>query len=254
LALTGPAVLPAAIPNGLGVVQHSFANSFTAIIPKAWVKSGLTVAVTADTQRAEYNNLKIGAPTKLIMNMFDVQYFADTSGDYPAGWQQEIAAKWPIAEYEVRRLGHVVFPELVIPPRAGVPAARVKSKADYTAQTGLAFDGEQAAALEWKSALKAAAGKSGRISYYYINIYGANAGGAGWRLRRGWQRNEPGHLPSRVGSRPLTSALGRQHELSLQGRHVWHRGPGDLQRHPCRPDLGLRSAHPGLHSLHRAKQ
>jgi len=29
LPLTGPATLPASIPDGLGVVQHSFANTFT---------------------------------------------------------------------------------------------------------------------------------------------------------------------------------------------------------------------------------
>ncbi len=42
LILSGPAILPASIPNGFGVVQHSFTNSFTNTIPKAWAKSGLT--------------------------------------------------------------------------------------------------------------------------------------------------------------------------------------------------------------------
>lgn len=169
LPLVGPAVLPASIPNGLGVVQHSPGNSFTALIPKAWVKSGLTVAVTAGAARVDFNTLKIGTPTKVVMTMFDVRYFADTNSDYPAGWKEELEAKWPVAELEVRRIPHVVFPELVIPPRSGVPAARVKSPADYTAQTGLGFDGEQAAALAWNGALKAAAGKSGRVSLYFIN-------------------------------------------------------------------------------------
>jgi autotransporter-associated beta strand protein len=177
LPLTGPALLPASIPNGPGVVQHSPANTFTAMIPKAWVKSGLTVAVTAGAAQANFNTLKIGAPTKVIMTMFDVQYFADANSDYPAGTLAELEAKWPVAELEVRRIPHVVFPELVIPPRGGAPAARVKSKADYTAQTGLGFDGEQAAALAWNGALKAAAGKSGRVSLYYTNIYGVGAGG-----------------------------------------------------------------------------
>ena len=177
LPLVGPAVLPASIPNGPGVVQHSSANSFTALIPKAWVKSGLTVSVTAGAARVDFNTLKIGAPTKVVMTMFDVQYFADTNSDYPAGWKEELEAKWPVAELEVRRIPHVVFPELVIPPRSGVPAARVKSKTDYTTQTGLGFDGEQAAALAWNGALKAAAGKSGRVSLYFTNIYGVSAGG-----------------------------------------------------------------------------
>jgi autotransporter-associated beta strand protein len=54
---------------------------------------------------------------------------------------------------------------------------RIKSKAEYQGQTGLAFDGEQAAALQWNGALKAAAGRSGRWSLYYLNVYGAFAGG-----------------------------------------------------------------------------
>ena len=47
LPLTGPATLPASIPDGLGVVQHSLSNTFTATIPSAWVKTGLQVTVNA---------------------------------------------------------------------------------------------------------------------------------------------------------------------------------------------------------------
>ncbi len=177
LPLSGPAMLPASIPDGLGVVQHSNANSFTAIIPAAWVKPGMNVTVTAGTANVSFNSLKIGAPTKVIMRMFDVHYFVLTPGDYPVGWKEEIEAKWPVAQLELRRLPNVVFPMLVIPPRAGLPAARVTSQADYLAQTGQSFDGEQAAALEWNGALKRAGGRSGRLNLSYINIYGANAGG-----------------------------------------------------------------------------
>ena len=149
LTLTGPATLPASIPDGLGVVQHSYANTFTGIIPAAWVKKGLQITVNAGTASTTLTNLDIGAPTKVIMTMFDVQYFSDTNGNYPAGTFAELEAKWPVADLEVRRLGHVVFPELVIPPRedVGTTAVRIKSKAEYQVQTGLSFDGEQAAAL-----------------------------------------------------------------------------------------------------------
>jgi autotransporter-associated beta strand protein len=183
LTLAGPAVLPASIPDGPGVVQHSYSNSFTALIPGTWVKAGLSVKVTAGTNQVAVNPL-IGAPTKLLLTMFDVQFFFDTSGDYPAGWDSEIEAKWPVAELDLRRLRHVVFPELVIPPRyvngvGSVPAARIRSQADYAAQLGVSFDGEQSAAGEWKGALKAAAGQGGRISYYYVNIYGAGGATSG---------------------------------------------------------------------------
>lgn len=179
LILTGPAVLPAAISNGLGVVKHVFSNSFTATIPKAWMKSGLTVSVQAGAAVTNFTSLKIGAPTKVIMTMLDIHYFAQTTGDYPSGWETELEAKWPVADLELRRLRNVVFPELVIPPRpdVGAPAARIKSKQDYTDQLGISFDGEQAAALAWNGALKRAAGTDGRVSLYYASIYGAYAGG-----------------------------------------------------------------------------
>jgi autotransporter-associated beta strand protein len=179
LPLTGPATLPASIPDGLGVVQHSFANTFTGYIPAAWVKTGLQVTVNAGSASTTITNMKVGAPSKVIMTMTDVQYFSDTNSDYPSGIFNEIEAKWPVADLEVRRLGHVVFPELVIPPRGdvGAKAVRIRSKAEYTAKTGLSFDGEQAAALAWNGALKRAAGRSGRWSLFYLNVYNAFAGG-----------------------------------------------------------------------------
>jgi autotransporter-associated beta strand protein len=177
--LTGPATLPASIPDGLGVVQHSSANSFTGILPAAWVKTGLQVTVNAGSVMSTVTNMKVTAPTKVIMTMTDVQYFSDTNSDYPAGTFAELEAKWPVADLEIRRLRHVVFPELVIPPRTdvGTKAERIRSKAEYTAKTGLPFDGEQAAALAWNGALKRAAGRSGRWSLYYLNVYNAFAGG-----------------------------------------------------------------------------
>jgi autotransporter-associated beta strand protein len=205
LTLTGPATLPASIPDGLGVVQHSFANTFTGYIPANYVKTGLRVTVTAGTASTTITNMKVSAPTKVIMTMTDVQYFSNTTSDYAAGIFDELEAKWPVADLEVRRLRNVVFPELVIPPRSdvGAKAARLKSKADYTIQTGLTFDGEQAAALAWNGALKRAAGRSGRWSYYYLNVYNANAGGqaggfagVGSGTSEGILQHESGHAMS----------------------------------------------------------
>ncbi|MFM2171482.1 MAG: hypothetical protein RI957_1711, partial [Verrucomicrobiota bacterium] len=178
--LTGPATLPASIPDGPGVVQHAFANTFTGYIPATYMKPGLQVTINAGAGvSTTITNMKVGAPTKVIMTMFDVHYFSKTTGDYPSGTFAEVEAKWPVADLEIRRLNDIVFPELVIPPRAdvGSKAVRVKSKAEYYVQTGLTFDGEQAAALEWNAALKRAAGQSGRWSLYYLNVYNAVAGG-----------------------------------------------------------------------------
>ncbi len=175
--LKGPSKLPTSIPSGQGVIQHRYEDSFTASIPATWVKPGLSIVVNAGTAKLMVSDLKIGAPTRVIMTMLDMHYFKPTPGDYPTGWKEELEAKWPVSAIELRRTPNVVFPQLVIPPRAGLPATRVSSAQDYKDQTGTNFDGEQAAALHWSSALKAAAGTSGRVSLYYLNIYGANAGG-----------------------------------------------------------------------------
>lgn len=204
LTLTGPATLPASIPDGLGVVQHSFANTFTGYLPANYVKTGLQVTVNAGAGvSTTITNMKVGAPSEVVMTMLDVHYFSQTTGNYPANTFAEVEAKWPVADLEVRRLVNVVFPELVIPPRAGAPAARIKSPGEYTTQTGLAFDGEQAAALEWNAALKRAAGRSGRWSLYYLNIYNASAGGqaggfagVGNGTNRGILHHELGHALS----------------------------------------------------------
>ena len=203
--LTGPATLPVSIPDGLGVVQHSNSNTFTATLPAAWVKKGLQVTVNAGTDSTTFTDMKVSAPSKVVMTMTDIHYFAKTTGDYTSGTFAEIEAKWPVTDLEVRRLRDVVFRELVIPPRSDVSAqaARVRSKAEYYVQTGLSFDGEQAAALEWNAALKRAAGTSGRWSLYYLNVYNAAAGGqaggfagVGNGTSRGILHHELGHALS----------------------------------------------------------
>ncbi len=179
IPLTGPSVLPESIPDGPGIVQHSFDNSFTGSIPAAWIRPGLKVSVQAGSAEQSLDNLQIGAPNKITMNMFDIEYFRDTTGDYPNGWLEELESKLPVSNLSLRRMPNIVFPELVIPARGdvGTPVVRVSSEADYRNQTGQRFDGEQAAALAWNGALKRAAGWKDRLSLYYINIYGVPAGG-----------------------------------------------------------------------------
>ena len=180
IPLTGPATLPASIADGLGIIQHSAANSFTATIPAAWVRAGLTVTVNAGAAQTQINNLNIGAPNKVIVTMTDVHFFELKPGDYPTGWDTEIEAKWPVSDLDVRRANDVVFPELVIPPRAGAPAARIVSQQDYVTKTGIAFDGENSAATAWNVALRRAAGRSTGYSLHYLNKYNtANEGVAG---------------------------------------------------------------------------
>ena len=193
LRLSGPPKLPTFIAKQPGRVQHSFGNSFTNTIPKQWVKPGLTVSIKAGAASLDVPSILIGAPTDVLMTMFDIHYFQLTPGDYPNGWQEELEAKWPVADLRLRRVPNIVFDQLIIPARSDVnaPVVKVSSTQDYRDQTGLRFDGEQAAALQWNAALKRAAGIRGRISLYYTNIYGVNAGGqAGGFAGVGNGRNE----------------------------------------------------------------
>ncbi|MEN9577711.1 MAG: hypothetical protein RJA70_720 [Pseudomonadota bacterium] len=177
LTLMGPATLPPAIDTNPGTVQHTGTNTFTGMIPKQWIQPGVKLLIRAGQDTAEFNELNIGAPTRVVMNMFDLHYFAFSEGGYAAGWEAELESKWPVSALEVRRAPSTVFPELVVPPRGGIPATRIKAKAEYKVKTGLNFDGEQLTALKWKGALKDAAGTAGRVSLYYANIHGVGAGG-----------------------------------------------------------------------------
>ena len=201
LELTGPDTLPVSIPKGLGVEDHKFENSFTTTIPKEWVQPGLTIEVKAGENTRFFNDLKIGAPSKIIMTMFDVHYFTNSPGDYPAGWLPEMESKFPTSELELRRIPNVDFPDLIIPARAdmGFPSVRIGSKDEYQELTGSPFDGEQAAALAWKGALKGANGISGRYSLYYVNIYGAWAGGQAGNFGGVGAGDSPGVLLHELG-------------------------------------------------------
>ncbi|MEX2028757.1 MAG: M66 family metalloprotease [Candidatus Curtissbacteria bacterium] len=217
MKLAGPDKLPDSIPNGPGVIQHSYDNTFTGFIPKEWVQPGLSIEIQAGDKTYLIDDLKVGAPSKIVMTMFDVHYFDYTPGDYPEGWKVELESKWPTAEMEVRRVPNIIFPELIIPPRGEIPAARVDSKEDYKVKTGFEFDGEQAAALAWKSALKAAAGINGRFSLYYINIYGANAGGQAWDFGGVGNGTSPGVLIHELGHAFLLPHWGNNEDYPYRG-------------------------------------
>ncbi len=217
LTLEGPYKLPDSIPNGPGIVQHSFDNTFTGYLPKEWVQPGLTVEINAGNATRLIDDLKVGAPSKIVMTMFDVHYFEYTPGDYPEGWKSELESKWPTSEMELRRIPKIIFPELIIPPRGKIPAARVDSKDDYLVKTGYPFDGEQAAALHWKTALKAAAGINGRFSLYFVNIYGASAGGQAWDFGGVGNGTRPGILIHELGHAFLLPHWGNDEDYPYKG-------------------------------------
>lgn len=175
LPMQGPAELPGTFEPTPGVVQHLHEDSFTAVVPADWVRPGLSVEVRAHNS-AVVHAVRVGAPSRIRMRMFDVHYFGEGSGDYPLGWRSELESKWPVAALDVERVRGTEFLELVIPARAGAGAARIRSRQEYLDKTGLNFDGEQAAALQWVHALSASGGNQD-TAMCYVNILGVPAGG-----------------------------------------------------------------------------
>lgn len=172
LCMSGPATLPAAVESRPGRVEHSASDSFTVTIPADWVRRGLSIGVAAGSAAVLFDDINVGAPNHVVMNMVDVHFFDDQPPeDYPDGWEEEIANHWPVTGLEVRRAPDVVFPEVILPPDCSadrVPTRLTREMWD---------DGEQSTAAVWNGALRAASGSRGRYSLYYLNIYGVASGG-----------------------------------------------------------------------------
>lgn len=178
IQLTGPATLPQILNLNPGIVNHNFLDSYTALIPAEWVKSGLNLTLNVGSQIFLFRDLKIGAPNKIVMNMFDVHFFSLSAGNYANGWKEELEEKLPISSIELRRVPNILFKELSMQPREGAKSVRITSRENYKQLTGINFDGEQDITTTWINALKLAAGKNTKnVALFYLNIYGVFAGG-----------------------------------------------------------------------------
>jgi hypothetical protein len=179
LSLEGPDQLPAEFCGEPGKVVHRFDDSFTATIPGKWIKRGLAVTIHAGGIEHVVEDLEIGPPLVIKMNVLDIHYFDYEDADYPQGWEEEIEVRRPFTELHVQRKKRILFPELVIPARAGLPAVRCTCTDDYMTKTGEPFNGKQGAALQWQGALQAAGGQH-RLSIFYISIANVPSGGEAW--------------------------------------------------------------------------
>jgi len=190
LPLKGPALLPKPPTGNPILMEQRYEDSFTAIIPGKWVRPGLKAAVELRERkgtgngsildRKVFDTLPIGAPTRLVLAMFDFHFFGGAKGaDYPKGWFEELGSKLPVAELELRRVRNIVFDKLVMPPQSDGPAVLCSSREDYQKKTEKGFDGEQGVTGRWNGALREAAGAGwgGTRRLYYSNIYGVHSGG-----------------------------------------------------------------------------
>jgi hypothetical protein len=181
IALKGPSLLPKAICLEPGKVVHCYKDSFTAMIPAPWIKRGLEMTIHAGDLEHRVERLEIGPPLVLNMTMFDIHYFDYEDADYPDGWEEEIAVRRPLSEFNVQRMKRILFSELIIPPRANLPAVRITSTDDHMTKTGQPFNGKQAAAIQWYNALQIAGGQT-RLTAFFVSIANVPAGGEAWNL------------------------------------------------------------------------
>ena len=246
LPLKGPAELPKPLSGDPLLMEQRYEDSFTAIIPREWIAPGLKVTVDLKEGNSNildsvvFDKLNIGAPTKLVMTMFDFHFFGgDKDKDYPKGWFEELGPRLPVAEIELRRVRNIIFDKLVMRPQAGRPAILCGSMVEYAKKTGIGFDGEQAMTLKWNAALKEAAGAGleGTRRLYYSNIYGVPCGGEAWGLSgvgngkgQGYVLHELGHcfsLPDLSSGKALANYpyIGPMHGIPAPAAGLPHVGP-----------------------------
>lgn len=179
LPLQGPAVLPGEICIEPGKVVHRYEDSFTATIPARWIKRGLQVTIHAGDLEHAVEHIEIGPPLIMNMTMFDIHYFDYEDVDYPEGYEEDIFVRRPLTELNIQRLKRILFPELIIPPRANHPAVRLTSTDEHMTKTGEPFNGKQLAAQQWYAALQNAGGQK-QLTAYFISIANVHSGGWAW--------------------------------------------------------------------------
>jgi hypothetical protein len=206
LPLKGPGLLPGPVAGNPALLEHNYEDSFTAVIPRKWVRTGLKVEVELRArgssgditvlERKVFDPLPVGAPTRLILTMFDFHFFEEKkNADYPKGWFEELGSKLPVAELELRRVRNIVLDKIVKPPLGENPAAC------YSSRPKEGFGVELRTAAYWNGALKEAAGAGwgGVRRLYYSNLYGIPPKGEGGGLSGKGNGEEVGILLHELG-------------------------------------------------------
>ena len=203
IRLLGPKTLAKKPDVDPVLMEQSYDDSFTAVIPKEWIKTGLKAAVElrdynyndvgnddadyGDSEPGKYitvldrvdlGTVSVGAPTRLVMHFFDIHYFGKGKGaDFPEGWETEMKSRLPVSDLVIHRVKDIMFNEIVMPPLREKPSTKFKSVEDFKEKMGVDFDGEQGIALQWCRALKEAAGTYAFWRPYEVTIAGVHSGG-----------------------------------------------------------------------------
>ncbi|HAH55699.1 MAG TPA: hypothetical protein DCM02_10590 [Flavobacterium sp.] len=171
ITLAGPANLPTSFNDTFGQVVHTFADSFTGIIPKEWVQQGLKITVITPAESLVFDNLSVSAPNRILMTNFEINAFSLQNSSFYSGWEAEYGSKLPAAEFKVQSIPNILFPTISAPPPGGtITALKFSSLAEYNTLAGIPFNKHNDVSQEWKAALRDASGTySGGMKYFTVS-------------------------------------------------------------------------------------
>lgn len=232
LVLSAPAQLAPTESSGPAYAT----DKYSALIPAAWLQSGLQLRVSADNYLAGTNyTLKIGADAEMTVWTLPFYLFgandsnsatlAVTAQPNPATIS-EMKAKWPVSRLNVQNhsLGKINWPYIVIGPSDSGTAYVVRNKDEQ--RSGYAIMG---AVLNVLGGLRVANGESALSVQYYAPLMMLNSSGSYSSPGGGLGGNSSGtgdHLYTGVFIHEQGHAFGISHqgEAYSSGRYPYVNG------------------------------
>lgn len=179
VALAPPSALPATEAGGAAYAS----DLYSARVPAAWMKPGLQLGASAQNYLAgALRSPKIGADVPFTMRILPFYVFGASEATFPLSQTgvapqsavDEMFAKWPAATLDMsgHPAGKVVWPYMIISPRAGGAAYRITNKDQQ--HEGYAT---MSAVLQVLGALRVANGDASLPVQYYAPLIMLNAAG-----------------------------------------------------------------------------
>lgn len=222
LPLTSPLKLETSFEKELGKVIHTLDDSFHTTIPKKWIKPGLEATLLIGKEEKKVAHLNVGAPTKIKVNIFDIQYFdKQLTYDFSEEWMDEFKSKFPFSEFEFQVIRDIRFKEFTYPGRTDFPDIRVSSEEEYHDYIGQRWFDVSGAVWNYLRALTQASGTYLQKEVTIIPIQGG--GGKANSNYWGWYK----------GSTPRVLVHEMGHVFGLQH---WNQG-ASIERYPYRGDM-----------------